>query len=122
LPYGTFILLSVFDGIDRRVLEASADLNARPIRTFGQVLYPLTRIGCAAAFSQAFVWTMGIYVTPTALGPDWLWTIGLQTYEQTVTMRNWPLASVLAIVVVLLVLLAIYITRRLNSPTAYFHA
>jgi ABC-type spermidine/putrescine transport system permease subunit I len=122
LPYGTFILLSVFDGIDRRVLEASADLNAGPLYTFREVLFPLTANGCVAAFSQAFVWSMGIYVTPTALGPDWLWTIGLQTYEQTVTMRNWPVASVLSIVVVLLVLAAIYLTRRLNSSAEHFHA
>jgi ABC-type spermidine/putrescine transport system permease subunit I len=122
LPYATFILLSVFDGIDRQILEASADLNARPLRTFCQVLLPLTANGCVAAFSQAFVWSMGIYVTPVALGPDWLWTIGYQTYEQAVTMRNWPLASVLAVVVVLLVLAAIYLTRRLNSSAKYFHA
>jgi ABC-type spermidine/putrescine transport system permease subunit I len=122
LPYSTFILLSVFDGIDRRTLDASADLNASPMRTFVEVLLPLTANGVVAAFSQAFVWSMGIYVTPVALGPDWLWTIGQQTYEQTVTMRNWPMASVLAVVVVLLVLVAIYLTRRLNSPTAHFHA
>lgn len=122
LPFGTFILLSVFDGIDKRVLEASADLNARPWRTFREVLFPLTRYGCVAAFSQAFVWTMGTYVTPAALGPDWLWTIGLQTYEQTVTMRNWPLASVLAIVVVVLVLATIGLARRLNPASRYFHA
>jgi ABC-type spermidine/putrescine transport system permease subunit I len=122
LPYGIFILLSIFDGVDRRVLEASADLNARPLRTFREILFPLTRNGCIAAFSQAFIWTMGIYVTPVALGPDWLWTIGLQTYEQTATMRNWPLASVLAIVVVVVVLVAIYLTRRMNSSTRYFHA
>jgi ABC-type spermidine/putrescine transport system permease subunit I len=122
LPYATFILLSVFDGIDRRILEASSDLNARPLYTFTQVLLPLTANGCVAAFSQAFVWSMGIYVTPVALGPDWLWTIGHQTYEQAVTLRNWPLASCLAVVVVLLVLVAIFLTRRLNVSTDHFHA
>ena len=43
LPFCFFILLSIFDGIDKKVLEASADLGAAPLRTFHEVLLPLTK-------------------------------------------------------------------------------
>src|SRR6185312_8383927 len=82
LPYCIFIFLSVFQGIDRRLIEASADLGAGPLRTFRTVLFPLMRSGFFVAFSQAFIWSAGTYATPSALGPDWLWSIGFETYRQ----------------------------------------
>src|SRR5690606_34606503 len=82
LPFCFFIMLSIFDGIDRRVLEASADLGAGPARTFREVLLPLTRSGILIAFAQSFIWAMGTYATPSALGPNTLWTIGYLVQEQ----------------------------------------
>jgi len=122
LPYGIFILLSSFDSINRRVVEASGDLGASPFRTFREVLLPLTGNSIFAAFAQAFIWNIGTYATPAALGPDWLWTIGAQTYQQMVTWRNWPFASVLANVVMIIVLISLSAVRRLNRPAMSYHA
>jgi ABC-type spermidine/putrescine transport system permease subunit I len=121
LPFGIFILLSIFDGIDRRVLEAASDLGAPPLQTFGEVLFPLTRSGIVVAFSQAFVWTIGTYATPIALGPDSLWTIGLEIYQQMNTWRDWPFASALAMVLILLVLGSMALTRRLTGRDVTHH-
>jgi ABC-type spermidine/putrescine transport system permease subunit I len=115
-PYCVFIFLSVFQGIDRRLLEASADLGSSPIRTFRTVLFPLTRGGFFVAFSQSFIWSVGTYATPSALGPDWLWSIGGETYRQMASLRNWPFAAVLSIVVVLLILLSMIAAHHLDQP------
>lgn len=122
LPFGIFILLSILDGVDRRVLEASDDLGASPLRTFREVLLPLTKGGIAVAFSQAFIWTMGTYATPSALGPDWLWTIGFEIYRQMSSWRNWPFASVLALFLVMSVLAMMVLTRRITARRTEFHA
>ncbi len=114
-PYCVFIFLSVFQGIDRSLLEASADLGSSPVRTFRTVLFPLMRGGFFVAFSQAFIWSVGTYATPSALGPDWLWSIGFETYRQMASLRNWPLASVLSVVVVLMILVAIFAARSLDQ-------
>jgi ABC-type spermidine/putrescine transport system permease subunit I len=114
-PYCVFIFLSVFQGIDRSLLEASADLGSSPVRTFRTVLFPLMRGGFFVAFSQSFIWSVGTYATPSALGPDWLWSIGFETYRQMASLRNWPLASVLSVVVVLMILLAIFAARGLDQ-------
>jgi len=122
LPFCFFILLSIFDGIDRRILEASADLGARPLRTFGEVLLPLTRTGILVAFAQAFIWAMGTYVTPTYLGPDTLWTIGFLVQEQMQSRHNWPLAAAFAMVLVLIVLVVMVLMRSMMAQRTRFHA
>ncbi len=113
-PYSVFIFLSTLQGLDRRLLEASADLGSSPLRTFYTVLLPLARGGFFVAFSQSFIWTVGTYATPSALGPDWLWSIGFETYRQMASVRNWPFAAVLSIVVVLMILVSIVAARRFD--------
>jgi ABC-type spermidine/putrescine transport system permease subunit I len=122
LPFCFFILLSIFDGIDRRVLEASADLGARPLRTFSEVLLPLTRTGILVAFAQAFIWAMGTYVTPTYLGPDTLWTIGFMVQEQMQSRHNWPLAAAFAMILVFIVVVVMVVIRSLMSQRVRYHA
>ena len=115
LPFCFFILLSIFDGIDRRVLEASADLGAAPLRTFHEVLLPLTKGGIAAAFAQSFIWAVGTYATPSALGPDTLWTMGYLIQEQMLGKHNWPRAAAFSIVLTLGVAIVMMIIRMLSS-------
>lgn len=115
LPFCFFILLSIFDGIDKKVLEASADLGAGPLRTFHEVLLPLTKGGIAAAFAQSFIWAVGTYATPSALGPDTLWTIGYLIQEQMLGKHNWPRAAAFSIVLTIGVALVMVIVRALTS-------
>ena len=121
LPYCFFILLSIFDGIDKRMLEASADLGAPPFTSFREVLLPLTRTGLLVAFSQSFIWTMGTYATPSALGPDTLWTIGYLIQEQMLGKHNWPMASAFSMVLVVGVACVMVLTRTLMSKRTSFH-
>ena len=121
LPYCFFILLSIFDGIDKRLLEASADLGASPFKTFREVMLPLTWTGILVAFSQSFIWTMGTYATPSALGPDTLWTMGFLIQEQMLGKHNWPMASALAVVLVAGVAAVMVITRSMQSERNSFH-
>lgn len=121
LPYCFFILLSIFDGIDKRLLEASADLGASPLKTFREVMLPLTWTGILVAFSQSFIWTMGTYATPSALGPDTLWTMGFLIQEQMLGKHNWPMASALAVVLVIGVAAVMVVTRSMQSERTSFH-
>ena len=121
LPFCFFILLSILDGIDKRMLEAAADLGASPLTIFCEVLLPLTRNGLLVAFSQCFIFTMGTYATPSALGPDTLWTMGFLVQEQMLGRNNWPLASALSIVLVVLVGVMMVFTRALATRRATLH-
>lgn len=121
LPYCFFILLSVFDGLDRRTLEAAADLNAPPLTAFAEVILPQTRIGILAAFAQAFIWTMGTYATPMALGPDTLWTLGYLVQDQMLGKHHWPMAAALSVALMLAVACVVLITRWLQPQRTSFH-
>ncbi len=121
LPFCFFILLSVFDGVDRRLIDASSDLGAGPLSTFREVLLPLTMPGLVVAFSQAFIWAMGTYATPSALGPDTLWTMGFLIQEQMLARRNWPMATAFAMVLVIAVATVMVFTRSVMSKRTAFH-
>ena len=121
LPFCFFILLSILDGLDKRMLEASADLGASPLTAFREVLLPLTRTGLLVAFSQSFIWTMGTYATPSALGPDTLWTMGFLIQEQMLGRSNWPMASALSMVLVVGVACVIVFTRSLSANRTTLH-
>ncbi|HXV24611.1 MAG TPA: ABC transporter permease [Alphaproteobacteria bacterium] len=122
LPFAIFILMSVFDGLDRLLLHASSDLGASPFRTFWEVLFPLSRGGITIAASQAFIWAMGTYATPSALGPDWLWTVGFEVHRQMSSWRNWPFASALTAFLVLSILAFIIAIQRGRPTTERYHA
>jgi ABC-type spermidine/putrescine transport system permease subunit I len=122
LPFCFFILLSIFDAIDRRLIEASGDLGARPITTFFEVLLPLTRTGILVAFAQSFIWAMGTYATPSALGPDTLWTIGYLIQEQMLGKSNWPLAAAFSMILVVAVAVVMVLIQSLNARRTSFHA
>jgi ABC-type spermidine/putrescine transport system permease subunit I len=121
LPYCFFILLSIFDAIDQRMMEASADLGAAPFTTFWEVLVPLTRSGALVAFSQSFIWAMGTYATPSALGPDTLWTMGYLIQEQMLGKHHWPMAAALSMVLVIGVACVMVLTRLLMAKRVSFH-
>lgn len=121
LPFCFFILLSILDGIDRSILEASGDLGAPPLTTFREVLLPLTWTGILVAFAQAFIWAMGIYATPSALGPDTLWTMGFLIQEQMLTRRNWPMAAAFSMILAVAVAVVMVFTRSMMSKRAAFH-
>jgi ABC-type spermidine/putrescine transport system permease subunit I len=122
LPFCFFILLSIFDAIDTRLIEASGDLGARPFTTFYEILLPLTRTGILVAFAQSFIWAMGTYATPSALGPDTLWTIGYLIQEQMLGKSNWPLSSAFSMILVVAVAIVMVFVRSLNAERTRFHA
>jgi len=103
IPYCFFSMLVVLDGIDRSTVEASEDLGAGPLRTLVEVLFPLTRLGMLVSFGIAFIWSIGAYATPSALGPDTLWTAGYLIQGLMTGQRNWPMAAALSMLLVVLV-------------------
>ncbi len=75
------------------------------------------RGGFFVTFAQAFIWSVGTYATPSALGPDWLWSIGSETYRQMASLRNWPFAAVLAVIVTLMILGVMIVAQRLGNSS-----
>jgi spermidine/putrescine transport system permease protein len=122
--YAAFAILPIFvalDRIPRNLQEAAADLGARPTRTFGRVILPLSMPGVLSAALVVFVPTVGDYVTPALVGgPDSI-MIGSIIAAQFGKANDWPFGaavSVLTILIILAVMLAVrWLDRRFGSGT-----
>ncbi len=115
LPFATLPIYVSLEKIDRRLLEASADLGSSPFQTLRNVVLPLSRPGILAASLLTFVPAMGDFVTPELLGGPETTTIGQAIQEQYLQLFNWPFGAALALLLMLLMLAGIALYVRLSG-------
>jgi putrescine transport system permease protein len=112
LPFMILPLYTNLEKHERSLLEAAADLGARPAKAFLRVTLPLSRPGIAAGSLLVFIPAVGEYVIPTLLGrPDQL-MIGRVLSDEFFANRDWPVASAVAIVMLLLLMVPILMLQR----------
>jgi spermidine/putrescine transport system permease protein len=108
LPYIVTILYASLEKLDRRLLEASADLGANPVETFWKVTVPQTMPGIAAGSLLVFISSLGDFVDPELLGGASSMTAARLIYNQFLgATQNWGLGSAMSMVLILGVSIAI---------------
>jgi putative spermidine/putrescine transport system permease protein len=112
MPYAVFPVLSVLTQMDPALKEAAADLGANRLRTFWHVTLPLSVPGLLSAFQLTFVLTMTAFVTPRLLGGGRVLVMPMIIYD-TIGRMDWPISSVMSIVLLLLVLAIIFTSNQL---------
>lgn len=108
--YLPFAILPVFLSLERipvGLLNASADLGARPWKTFRHVVLPLSLPGTIVGGLFVFILAMGDFVTPQMVGGTVGFTYGRVVQSQFGMGFNWPLGAALAVVLLLVVLVVI---------------
>jgi putrescine transport system permease protein len=111
LPFMILPLYANLAKLDESLLEASADLGGRPLVTFIYVTLPLSMPGVIAGFMLVFVPAIGEFVIPELLGgPDTL-MIGRVLWNEFFANRDWPVASAVAIAMLVALLVPIVILR-----------
>ena len=111
LPFMILPLYANLVKLDESLLEASADLGGRPITTFFHVTLPLSMPGVIAGFMLVFVPAIGEFVIPELLGgPDTL-MIGRVLWNEFFSNRDWPVASAVAIAMLVALVIPIMILR-----------
>lgn len=98
--------------LDRRLLEASADLGATPIRTFFQVTLPLAIPGVATGSMLVFILLMGDYILPQYLGGGKVFFIGNALVDLFLQSRNWPFGAAVSVALVAIMFLTIMFYMR----------
>ncbi|WP_449467237.1 ABC transporter permease subunit [Stenotrophomonas humi] len=112
LPFMVLPLYANLVKLDNRLLEAAYDLGARPWQAFLKITLPLSRSGIIAGCMLVMIPAVGEFVIPEMLGgPDTL-MIGRVLWGEFFNNRDWPLASAVAIVMLLLLLVPIIIFNR----------
>jgi len=116
LPFMILPLYANLERLDIRLLEAAADLGARPWRVFKDITFPLSMPGVVAGCLLVFIPAIGEYVIPALLGGADTLMIGRLLFDEFFLNRDWPVASAVAIVLLMLLVLPIvYFQKRQNQ-------
>ncbi len=98
--------------LDKRLLEASADLGATPWRTFRQVTLPLSLPGVATGSMLVFILLMGDYILPQFLGGGKVFFIGNALVDLFLQSRNWPFGAAVSVALVAIMFVTIVVYMR----------
>lgn len=118
LPFMVLPLYSTLEKMDPTLLEAAADLGCRPLKAFLTVTLPLSLPGIIAGSLLVFIPAVGEFVTPELLGgPDTL-MIGRVLWNEFFANRDWPVASGVAIALLLVLVVPIMIFQYVQGREA----
>lgn len=115
LPFLVLPLYATLEKIDHTLLEAASDLGASPIKAFWQVTFPLSLPGVVAGAFLVFIPAMGEFVIPDLLGGSDTLMIGKTLWEEFFGNRDWPLASAVAVALLLLLVIPILFFQRMQE-------
>jgi putrescine transport system permease protein len=108
--YLPFMILPIYSNLiklDRSLLEASADLGAKPWKVFLTVTLPLSKAGIIAGSMLVFIPVVGEFVIPELLGGPGTLMIGKVLWQEFFNNRDWPVAAAVAMVMLAILLVPI---------------
>ena len=121
--YTLFMTLPIYlslDKIDPRLIEAAADLGAKPFRIFWEVLWPLSRPGVISGCIMVFLLTMSAFVTPQLLGGPRGIMFGNVIASQFLANNDWAFGAALSVAMIAIVLvLFLALGRRMKVEQVF---
>jgi putrescine transport system permease protein len=115
LPFMILPLYATLERMDIDLIEAAQDLGASRTRAFWDITWPLAKPGVIAGCLLVFIPAMGEYVIPYLLGGPESLLIGRVLFDEFFVNRDWPLASAVAIVLLLLLVVPIVLLQRYQA-------
>jgi putrescine transport system permease protein len=114
LPFMVLPLYASLEKLDHSLLEAAADLGARPLRAFLSITLPLSLPGIVAGCLLVFIPAVGEFVIPDLLGGTETLMIGKVLWDEFFSNSDWPLASAVAVLMLVALLAPIAFYQRLR--------
>jgi putrescine transport system permease protein len=118
LPFMVLPLYGTLSKLDLRLLEAAQDLGATPWQAFWRITVPLSKGGIIAGAMLVFIPCVGEYVIPELLGGPETLMIGRVLWDEFFSNNDWPMASSVAVSMVLLIIVPLAIFNRNQSQGA----
>jgi len=115
VPFMILPLYANMEKLDWTLLEAAADLGARPATTFLTVTLPMTLPGVIAGSLLVFIPATGEFVIPDLLGGGNVQMIGRVLYNEFNANVDWPVASAVAIALLLLLVLPMMLYQNIQG-------
>ena len=118
LPFMILPLYAVLVKMDMRLLEAAHDLGASRFKAFWLITVPLSKAGIVAGCMLVFIPAVGEFVIPSLLGGADNIMVGRVVWDELFSSNNWPRASALSVVMMLLILVPLALYYRYKDRTA----
>ena len=115
LPFMVMPLYATLEKTDESLLEAAADLGCPRWKAFWLVTFPLSLPGLAAGALLCFIPIVGEFIIPDLLGGSETLMIGQTLWTEFFSNRDWPVASAIAIALLMLLLVPILFYERLQQ-------
>ncbi len=115
IPFMILPLYTAIEKLDGTLLEASADLGARPVSTFFKVILPLTSSGIFSGSLMVFIPCLGYFFVADILGGGNSDVIGNLIERQFQSGNNWPLGAALSIILIIVTLVLVKIYQKLGG-------
>ena len=115
LPFMILPLYANLSKLDLRYLEAAADLGTSPFKAFWLITVPLSKAGIIAGSMLVFIPAVGEYVIPELLGGSDTLMIGRVLWDEFFSNNDWPMASAVAVIMILLIMLPMAIYNKYQS-------
>ncbi len=112
LPFMVLPIYAALDKLDDSLLEAAEDLGCSRLQAFWLVTVPLSKQGIIAGCFLVFIPAMGEFVIPALLGGSKTLMIGKVLWEEFFSNRDWPVASAVAVVLLILLIVPIILFQR----------
>jgi putrescine transport system permease protein len=116
--YLPFMILPLYTNLvkfDMRLLEAAYDLGAKPWKAFLTITLPMSRSGIIAGCMLVMIPAIGEFVIPELLGGPGTLMIGRQLWSEFFNAGNWPMASAVAIIMLISLLIPIIIFHKFQQ-------
>ena len=107
LPYAILSIYSVISTLNWETVEAARDLGASRPRSVIEVVVPGALPGIAVATVITWAWGVGAYAAPSILGSSTQRTIAIEVDNRMLTAFNWPEASAMGLLMLLIVLASV---------------
>jgi spermidine/putrescine transport system permease protein len=112
LPLMVFPIYVALEKLDKRLLEASADLGTPPWRSFLQITLPLSMPGVLTGAMVVFILLMGEFLIPAILGGGKVFFVGNALVDLFLQSRNWAFGSAVAVALVAIMLVTVGLFTR----------
>ena len=118
LPFMILPLYATLERMDLDLVDAAMDLGASKTAAFWDITWPLARAGVIAGSLLVFIPSMGEYVIPYLLGGPETLLIGRVLFDEFFVNRDWPLASAVAIMLLLILVVPIVYLQKNQAREA----
>ena len=118
LPFMILPLYANLERLDLNLHDAAADLGGKPLQVFRDITLPVSLPGIIAGSLLVFIPAMGEFVIPALLGGLDSLMIGRTLYDEFFVNRDWPLASAVATILLLILVLPMVLFQRTQAKSA----